>query len=187
MKVPSTGNPEILTWVNLRTEEVRNCRQIAAINTVILSENQSNETSQGLVKLAVKVTAKGNLEHEQLPIQGRSWSIVPCSRHLPEVTQSGLSNKTARFTTRDYMGAILKDSLDMIEGLTPCQTLGKLTSQTQTERYDICWKKGSPMTGQQLYQKILHTFFNEKNQCSSESTRSPRREFGYTDVFSHKD
>ena len=56
------------------------------------------------------------------------------------------------------MGAILKDSLEMIEGLTPYQTLGKLTSQTQTERYDICWKKGSPMTGQQLYQKILQFF-----------------------------
>ena len=75
----------------------------------------------------------------------------------------------------------------MIEGLTPYQTVGKLTSQTQTERYDTCWKKGSPMTGQQLYRKILQIFFNEKNHCSSESTRSPRREFGYTDVFSHKD
>ena len=113
-KVPSTSNPEILTWVNLRTEEVQNCRQIAAINTVILSENQSNETSQGLGKLAVKVTAKGILEHEQPPIQGRSWSIVPCSRHLPEMTQSGLSNKTAWMTRHvgklDRTGALPQET-----------------------------------------------------------------------------
>ena len=92
VKVPSTSDPEILIWVDARTEEFQNCRQIAAINTVILTEHQSNQTSQGSGKpVAQNVTlkAKGNFEHEQPPIQGRSWSIVPCSRDLPEMTQSG--------------------------------------------------------------------------------------------------
>ena len=33
-KVPSTNGPERLIWVNACTEEVQNCRQIAAIKTV---------------------------------------------------------------------------------------------------------------------------------------------------------
>ena len=191
MKVPGTRDPETSIWVkcvhrrspllssDCSTQYCHSDRKMKAMRRPKAQGNLWHRTSH--------VKANGHLGHEQPPIQGRSWSIVPCSRHLPEMTQSGLSNKTARFTTRDYMGAILKDSLDMIEGLTPCQTLGKLTCQTQTERCDICWKKGSPMTGQQLYRKIFQIFFNEKNHCSTVSTRSPRREFGHTDVFSHKD
>ena len=38
VKVPSTDNAEMLVWVNACTEEVQNCRQIAASNTVILKE-----------------------------------------------------------------------------------------------------------------------------------------------------
>ena len=164
VKVPSTSNLEILTWVNACTEEVQHCRQIAAIKTVILTENQSHETLEGSGKLVahnVKLKAKGILEHEQPPIQGRSWSI-PCSRDLPQMAQSSVSNKTARLTKhpgkrdrtgalpwREYIGSIQKDSPDMIKGLTPYQILGNLTSQTQTERYEICWKEGSQMTGQQ--------------------------------------
>ena len=62
VKVPSTSQPVILVWVNARTEEVQNCRQIAATNTVILRENQSNETSEGSgepVAQNVTLTAKG--------------------------------------------------------------------------------------------------------------------------------
>ena len=112
VKVESISNPEILIWVNACTEEVQNCREIAAIKTLILTENRSNETSEGSGKLVaqnVKLQAKGNLEHEQPPIQGRSWSMVPRSRDLPEMSQSGLSNNTARLTRhlgkRDRTGA----------------------------------------------------------------------------------
>ena len=48
--------------------------------------NQSNETSEGSgepVAQDVTLMAKGDLEHEQPPIQERSWSILPCSRDLP--------------------------------------------------------------------------------------------------------
>ena len=38
----------------------------------------------------------------------------------------------------------------MIEGLTPHQIIGKLTSRTETEKYEFCWKQGSQMTGRQL-------------------------------------
>ena len=62
VKVPSISNPEILIWVNVCTEEVHNCRQIAAIKTLILTENQSTETSGGSGKLVaqnVKVDSEG--------------------------------------------------------------------------------------------------------------------------------
>ena len=47
VQVLRTSDPEILIWVNACTEEVQTCRQIAAINPVTLTENQSNETSEG--------------------------------------------------------------------------------------------------------------------------------------------
>ena len=49
----------------------------------------------------------------------------------------------------------------MIKGLTPYQIIGKLTSQTQKDRHEVCWKEASQMTGQQLYQKI-HTYFQRE-------------------------
>ena len=94
VKVPSTSNFEILIWVNAFTDEVQHCRQIAAINTVILTENQNNETSEGPgepVAPSVTLIAKGDLEQEHLPTQRQTWSIVPCSRDLPGKTQSGCS------------------------------------------------------------------------------------------------
>ena len=45
MKVPSTGNPEILISVDACTDEVQISGQITATNTVIRIENQNNETS----------------------------------------------------------------------------------------------------------------------------------------------
>ena len=46
-----------LMWVSACTEEVQNCRQIAAINTVIVTENQNFETSEGSRET---VTQKGS-------------------------------------------------------------------------------------------------------------------------------
>ena len=46
VKVPNTSNSEILVWVSAGTDEIQNCRQIAAINKVILKENQKNETPE---------------------------------------------------------------------------------------------------------------------------------------------
>ena len=79
MKVPNTSNHEILMWVNAGTEELQNCRQIAAVNTVILTENRNNETSEGSGEheaQGVTLIAKGAIEQEHLPIQERSWSVV---------------------------------------------------------------------------------------------------------------
>ena len=56
----------------------------------------------------------------------------------------------------------------MTKGLTPYQILGKLTIQTKNERYEVCWKKGPMMKGQQFYQTRLTTAPADKNQCSSE-------------------
>ena len=52
---------------------------------------------------------------------------------------------------RDYPK---RDSLNMIKGLTPYQILEKLTSQTQEEESEVCWKEESLIKGQHFYQKI---------------------------------
>ena len=67
-------------------------------------------------------------------------------------------DRTGALPWKEYIGSMQKDIPNMIKGLTPYQILRKLTSQTQTERFEICWKEGSQMTGQQLHQHI-HTNF----------------------------
>ena len=101
VKVPSTENPEMLVLVNACTDEVSNCRQIAATNTVILKENQNNETSESSGKLAAKgVTIKflEDVEQEPRPFQKRIWSVVPCSPDLPDDVDSDSSTETAWLT-----------------------------------------------------------------------------------------
>ena len=46
VKVPCTENPAMLVWENGCADEVQNCRQIAATDTVTRKENQNNETSE---------------------------------------------------------------------------------------------------------------------------------------------
>ena len=92
VKVPSTSNPEILVCVNACTDEIQNCRQIAATNTVILIDDQIHEasaSSEELVSRDVAFIAKGDLEQRHLPIQERSWSVLPCSRDLPKRQPGG--------------------------------------------------------------------------------------------------
>ena len=152
--------------------------QIAAINTVILIENKNNERSESPgepVAKEITLIAKGDLEQEQLPIQDKSWSFVPCLRDLPGNAQSGFSKKTAWLTGhagkrerdgalswRECIGTIQRDSANMIKGLTPYQILDTLTSPTKKERSEVCWKKGSETTGQQLCQKIHNSVCREE-------------------------
>ena len=205
LKVPSTSDPEILIWVDARTEEVQNCRQIAAIKTVILTEHQSNQTSEGsgkLVAQSVKLKAKGNLEHEheQQPIPGRSWSAVPHSRDRPEMTQSGLSNKTARLTRHvgklDRTGALPREN-------TP--GLFKKTSWTWSKDWHrIRFLESSPVKHRQKdikfagkkdhrwqvsnsIKRFFILFSRRRTNVYQRSTRSLRRESGYIDASSQTD
>ena len=50
VKVPSTSDREIPVWVNACTDEIQNCRQIAATDTVILIDDQINEASASCSK-----------------------------------------------------------------------------------------------------------------------------------------
>ena len=70
VQVPSTANPELLVWTNACTDEVQNCRQIAATNTVIPKENPKNVTSESTgqpaardVTLKARETLCKNLSH----------------------------------------------------------------------------------------------------------------------------
>ena len=159
VKVPSTGNPETLVWVNACTDEVQNCRQIAAINTVIPTENKNGETSEDSrepVAQIVTLIAKGKIEHEQPPIHGRSWSVVPCSRDLPEKTQSGLSKKEARLTRharkRESEGApLFKETARTWRKNWHRIRFSESTPVKHRKKYEVRWEEGSQMTGQQLY------------------------------------
>ena len=98
MKVPSTENPVKLVWVNACTNEVQSCRQLAAINIVVLKENPDTEASARpgqLVAGNVTLEAKGDLEQEPQPLQRRIWSIVPWSRKVPLDVDTCFSKKTA--------------------------------------------------------------------------------------------
>ena len=81
----------MLVWVNACTEKVQNCRQNVAINTVVLTKNQNSQTpgsTRKLVAKGVTLKAEGDLEEEHLRTHGRIWSIVPCSRDLPDNVHS---------------------------------------------------------------------------------------------------
>ena len=87
----------MLVWVNACADEVQNCQQVAASNTVILRENPNNEMPESSGQPAAKgvtLRAKGDLEQEPQPLHKRISSIVPCSRDLPENAESGFSKKT---------------------------------------------------------------------------------------------
>ena len=112
VKVPSTSNCEILIWVHARTEEVQHCRQIVAINTVIVIENKKQQDIRRLWGIC------STWCHTS---QKRSWSVITCSRDLPGFVQSGFSKKTASLTRhkgkrerdgalsrRDYVGTTQK-------------------------------------------------------------------------------
>ena len=79
VKVPSASYPcDIDLGKCVHRRSPKHGRQIAGGNTVILTENQCSETSEGSgqsVAQSVTLTAMGNLEHEQPPIEQRSWSI----------------------------------------------------------------------------------------------------------------
>ena len=86
--MPSTSVPEILTWASSCTDEVQNGRQIAAISTVILTEIQNTETSEGYGEpgaQGVTLISTETLSKNTFQIKG------PCSRDLPGKAQSALS------------------------------------------------------------------------------------------------
>ena len=175
MKVPSTNNSELSVWVHSCTDEVQNCRQIAATNTVILKEYQNDETSESSGKRAAKgVTfkAKGDLEQEHQPIHNIIWSIAPCRRDTPDNVHPGFSKKTAFLTRHSekresdgafswtaHIGFVNRQNPNMIKGLIQHQILGKLTSQRKKDM-KFAGSFGSKMEGQlkqNSHYYLLHT------------------------------
>ena len=69
------------------------------------------------------------------------------------------------------------ESPSLIGGLNPYQILEKVTSHSKNERYTVCWKEKSKMTGQKFSGRFI-----KQNLCSSEL----RQQSGYIDVFSYK-
>ena len=127
---------------------------------------KSSETSEGSGQLAaqdVPLIAKGSLEHEQPPVQERSWSIVPCPRYLPGKTQSGVSKKwhvgnrdsTGILSWRECLKCIQKGQPEHDQRTDTVSDSWK-AHQSKKERCEVCWKEVLMMTGQPSCQKI-HT------------------------------
>ena len=138
--------------MHLRSPE---CRLVAAINAVILTGSQSNETSEGSgqpVAHDVTLIAKGNHEHEQPQVQEKSWSTVPWSRDFPGKTQSASPKKTAWFTRhvgkrdstralswREYIGSIQKRQPEHDQRADTVSD--SWTAQSNKQRDEVCWKR----------------------------------------------
>ena len=77
----------MLVWVSGCTKEVQTFRLIAAINTVFLRQKPGILTSASSGQLAARditLKSKGDLEQEPQLLKKRIWSIVPCSRDVPD-------------------------------------------------------------------------------------------------------
>ena len=97
---------------------------------------------------------------------------------------AGKRERDGALTWREYIGYIRRDSSNTINGLLPYQSLGNLTSQTNEKRNEGCWKKGSIMRSQPLYQQIHDIFSPKRTYVHQSSTRSPRQESRKIGVFS---
>ena len=190
VKVPSTNDREKLIWEHARTEEVQKCRQIAAISTVILMEKNyamRRPKAQGnLWHRTSQWTANGNLEHEQPPIQGSIWSIVPCSRDLPVKTQSGLSQNTARLTRhvgkRDRTGRSYSKRQPGHDERTDPVSDSRKAHQSNSERK--LWSITDDRSA--IVSKDSYQFSTRRTCVHQSSSRSLRRESGSFDVVSQK-
>ena len=83
---------------------------------------------------------------------------------------------------KEYVGT----AENMIKGLTPYQILGKLTKQTKRERY-VCWKEGSKMEGQQLYQKIHNSVCTEEPMFINALQGHSGKNLDFSTFFSETD
>ena len=99
-RAESDGHRELLIWVNARTDEVQTCRLIAASNTVVLKDNERDETSELIETCGNTLTARGGFGQDHLPTHGRILSLVPCSRDTPDNVHPGFSKRTVFLTRR---------------------------------------------------------------------------------------
>ena len=80
VKVPSTENAANLVWVTARADQVQNCRQIAATDSVTLKEDEIHKTSESSVQPAAQgftFEAKGDLEQEPQPHYKKNLVCCP--------------------------------------------------------------------------------------------------------------
>ena len=162
-------------------------------------KSEDNETWQGSgepVARGVSYIAKGYLEQELLPIQNRSWSVVPSSRDdLPPDAQSGFSKKYSLVdqTQRKTWSSIIMKKTSGCSRRQPerDQRIDTVSDswkahQSNKERFEVCCK-GRIEDGQQLYQRIYTNFHREEPMFIESSTRSLQQESEYIDALSQKD
>ena len=80
----------------------------------------------------------------------------------------GNRERDGELSWREYIRYIHIDSPNIIKGLTLYQILGAFTSQTNEGRCEVCWKKGSTMTGQPSCQRIHNSVCREELMCITE-------------------
>ena len=168
----------MLVWVSACTDEVQNSRQIAATNTVILRENPDNETPESSGQLAAKgvtLKAEGVFEQEPQPFHKRTWSVVSCSRDLPENVVWGF------FTERQPGWQSMHENAKVMEHYHGKTTSGlsKLRARTLSDDWIHIpvtqTKKDMKFVGKKdqwwqvwSYVEMFMSVFIKKNLCSSE-------------------
>ena len=105
--------PEKFVWVNARTNELQNCRQVAAVNTIMFQEDlgptvvfQLGELPSNECLLLQLATTRRNESFcfswstlHAIPEPDRKiWILVPCSAAVLDNVHPQLSEATARLT-----------------------------------------------------------------------------------------
>ena len=129
----------------------------------------------------------GLLFHSQVIFQKRRSQVYP--KRQPR-WRGTLENVTEQehLPWREHIGSPQKRlPKHDIKGLTPYQILGKLTSQTKKERFEVCWKEGAEMTSQQWQQQESYPFSMGRTYVRQSSAMSLRRECVHVDAFTQQD
>ena len=149
----------------------KSCRQIAAIQTVILTENQNSESSEGSGEDAaqgVTMIAKRDFEQVHLPIEGLKSSSRKDAVRL--IQKDSLVYKARRKTWQQwsiFLEKIHRDHSKRQPEHDQRTDTASDTHHSNKERCEVCRKEGSKMT-EQVLSEDSHQFFKEKNLCTSE-------------------
>ena len=142
LKVPRMSVPEILIWVRKRTY-VQKLRQNATVITFILTETSRHETSQ---RTRCQIDCQGetlsmsnrqvrkNLVYRYMLKKSSKPGAVRLMRKYSLVDKGPLENETPqeKYAGED-VGSVQKECPNKIEGLAPCQSLGKLSSRREKD------------------------------------------------------
>ena len=159
------SNLEVLIWVNARTDEVQNWRQITANGTVVLTENQNNETSESsadLVAKSVTLIAE-RLRARTLANSKEKLVHFSCSREKRQLGDKACRNTQTRCS-------IIMDRKH--------RDFSKKTARTWSKDWHcIRFLESSPVKQRKIWSLLATRIKHDRSDVTAEDswTFSPRR------------